>query len=70
MAAREVLLYLEPNYAAQIEAMASAREISIETLILEALEQYVQSKQWAAFDKDIQALMRENAELMRRLADS
>ncbi len=70
MAAKEIILYIDGDYAAQIEALASAREISIETLVLEALEQYVQSKQWAAFDKDIQALMRENAELMRRLADS
>lgn len=70
MAAREIILYIDGDYAAQVEALALAREVSIETFILEALDQYVQSKQWAAFDKDIQALMRENAELMRRLADS
>jgi len=70
MATKEILLYIDAEYAAQVEAMANAREISIETLILEALEQYVESKQWASCDKDIQALMRENAELMRRLADS
>lgn len=70
MNAKEIILHINPASYTALNDTAEVRGISIETLILEVLDQYLQSKEWAAFDKDVQTLMRENADLMRRLADS
>lgn len=70
MDAKEFLIRIDGEYVTQLEALALEREMSVDALVKEALYQYLEAREWSAFDKDIQALMRENAELMRRLADS
>lgn len=70
MDAKEYLIRVDGAYVAQLEALALERETSVDALMKEALYQYLESREWSAFDKDVQRLIRENAELMRRLADS
>ncbi len=70
MESKDYTIRVDAEYVAKLEALALERETTVDALVKEALYQYLESREWSAFDKDVQRLIRENADLMRRLADS